>query len=84
MLARNELWIVEDPPIDEPCDLLTIPELKQHVSHDLRLRDEELGLRSLLERPEALSNSWWRAEQVRTRRPPSRKGKRQHDVLRAA
>ena len=60
MLANDELWLVEEPPIDAPSDLLTIPEVRDHVTHEHH--DDELGLRSLLERPEALSKSWWRAE----------------------
>jgi hypothetical protein len=66
MLANDELWLVEEPPIDAPFDLLTIPEVRNHVTHELH--DDELGLRSLLERPETPSKSWWRAENGRKRR----------------
>jgi hypothetical protein len=82
MVASNELWLIDDLPIDDPSDLLTIPEIKQHVAHDLR--DEDLGLRSLLERPEALSKSLRRDEHARTRRAPSKSAKRHPDALRAA
>jgi hypothetical protein len=84
MLANDELWLVEEPPIDAPSDLLTIPEIRDHVTHEHH--DDELGLRSLFERPEVLSKSWWRAEHARRRRrPPSLKsGRRRRDVLHAA
>jgi hypothetical protein len=84
MLANDELWLVEEPPIDAPFDLLTIPEVRNHVTHELH--DDELGLRSLLERPEALSKSWWRVEHARRRRArlPFKTARRRRDVLRAA
>jgi hypothetical protein len=47
MLTSDDLWLAEESPIDEPSDLSTIPEIRQHVAHNLR--DEDLGLRSLLE-----------------------------------
>jgi hypothetical protein len=72
--------LVEEPALDEPADLLTIPEIKQHVVHDRR--DEELGLRSLLERPEALS--MLSCEEARSRRGSPKSVKRQPHVLRAA
>jgi hypothetical protein len=55
MLTKDELWLVEELSADEPPDLLTIPEIRQYVAHDLR--DDELGLWSLTERPEALSKA---------------------------
>jgi hypothetical protein len=84
MLANDELWLVEEPPIDAPSDLLTIPEVRNHVTHELH--DDELGLRSLLERPEALSKSWWRAEHGRKRRlrVSLKAARRSRDVLHAA
>jgi hypothetical protein len=84
MLANDELWLVEEPPIDAPSDLLTIPEVRNHVIHELH--DDELGLRSLLERPEALSKSWWRAEHVRRRRASlaPKMARRRRDGLQAA
>ena len=83
MLANDELWLVEEPPIDAPSDLLTIPEVRDHVTHEHH--DDELGLRSLLERPEALSKSWWRAERARRQRLPSlRAARRRRDVRHAA
>lgn len=84
MLANDELWLVEEPPIDAPFDLLTIPEVRNHVTH--AHHDGELGLRSLLERPEALAESSWRAEHARRRRRPlaPRGARRRRDVLRAA
>ncbi len=84
MLANDELWLVEEPPIDAPSDPLTIPEVRDHVTHEPH--DDELGLRSLLERPEALSKSWWRVEHARRRRArlPFKTARRRRDVLRAA
>jgi hypothetical protein len=84
MLANDEMWLVEGPPIDAPSDLLTIPEVRNHVTHELR--DDELGLRSLLERPEALSKSWWRAQHERRLRAPlpPKTARRRRDVLHAA
>jgi len=81
MLPVDDLWLMEDPPIDEPADVLTIPEVKQHVVHDHH--DDDLGLRSLLERPETLSKSWWRKEH-RLRRASSKTTRRQPATLRAA
>jgi hypothetical protein len=83
MLTRDELlWLVDESALDEPADLLTIPAIKQHDVHD-DLHDEDIGLRSLLERPEALLPSWRRAERARTRRARSKSGKRRRE-LRAA
>ena len=82
MLAKNELWFIEEPPIDEPSDLLALPEIRQHVTSELR--DDELGLRHLLEDPEALSPSLWRDEVEQRRRMSARMAKRRLEVPRAA
>jgi hypothetical protein len=52
MLEQDDLWLLEEPPIDEPSELFSIPEIRRHLVRDRR--DEDIGLRGLLERPEAL------------------------------
>lgn len=74
MVPRDDLWLVEELRIEEPSDPLTIPEIRHHTVHEPH--DEELGLRSLLERPEALSKAWWREEHAHTRRAVPRSAKR--------
>jgi hypothetical protein len=76
MLDKDDLFLLEDDPTDEPTDLLTFPEVRQHVSHDHH--DDEFGLRLLLERPEALSQSDRRVHRRRTRshRHPKRGAQR--------
>jgi hypothetical protein len=72
MLDKNDLWWMEEEvlSVDDPADLLrTMPEIRQLVDPDRH--DDELGLRAMLERPEALSKAWWRV-------------KRHADFLRAA
>ena len=66
MLNRDASWLVEEPVLDEPADLLTIPEIKQHIAHEPH--DDDLGLRALLEMPEAPPSPWWSQEQPRRRR----------------
>ena len=56
MLTRDDMWLVEEPALDEPSDILAIPEIRRVVAREWR--DEELGLRSLLERPEAMPRAW--------------------------
>jgi hypothetical protein len=80
MRPKDEWWLVEEPALGEPANSLTIPEIKQHVVHDRH--DEELGLRSLLERPKALSMR--SCEKVRSRRASPRTVKRQRHLRRAA
>jgi hypothetical protein len=47
-MVTDELLL--DELVDEPEDLFTIPEIKRELAHEHR--DEELGLRGLLEQPE--------------------------------
>lgn len=47
-MLTDELLI--DDLVDEPEDPFTIPEIKRELAHERR--DEELGLRGLLEQPE--------------------------------
>jgi hypothetical protein len=84
MLDQTDLWLVEEElPLDEPADVLTaMPEIRQLV--DPERDDEELGLRSILERPEALSKAWRRCTRAERHQGTSKSGKRHVDVLRAA
>lgn len=61
MLDENDPWLLEaELPVEEPSDVLrTMPEMRQWMEPDVD--DEELGLRSLLERPEVLSRAWRRS-----------------------
>jgi hypothetical protein len=75
----DDLWLLEEPPIDEPSELFSIPEIRRHIARD-RLEDD-VGLRALLERPDALSNAWCRGSSKRKRRLKS--AKHPSDGLRA-
>jgi hypothetical protein len=55
MLDQDDLWWLDEPPIDEHSELLSIPEIRRHLAGDRR--DDEVGLRSLLEHPEALAQA---------------------------
>ncbi len=74
MLTRYASWLVEEPVLDEPGDLLTIPEIRQHIAHEPH--DDELGLRALLEIPEAPPSPWWCEGEPRERRVTVRRGRR--------
>ena len=79
MLDQDDLWLMDDDlSLDEPSDVLqTMPEIRQLLDPDRQ--DDQLGLRSVLERPEVLSESWRRTANARPHR-----AKRHADVLRAA
>lgn len=81
MLTRDAVWLVEEPVLDEPADLLAIPEIRQHIAHDPH--DDELGLRALLEMPDAPPFPWWGEEQPRDRRV-SRRSRRSRAGLATA
>jgi hypothetical protein len=82
MFDQDDLWLMEELPIDEPSELLnTMPEIRQYLDPDRR--DEEGGLRSILERPEALSKAWWRHANPHERRTSKAK-RRPVTTLRAA
>jgi len=56
----DDLWLMDEP--DDPADLLAMPEIK-HASREPREPPEdEIGLRLLLERPEAISKKLWRLQ----------------------
>jgi hypothetical protein len=66
---QDELWM-EELPVDDPADLLkTMPEIR--LARDPDRRGKEGWLRSILERPEALSKAWRRTGKRRERRRPS-------------
>jgi hypothetical protein len=76
----DDLWWLDEPPIDEPTELLSIPEIRQHLVHDRH--DDEVGLRSLLEHPDALAQAWRSRSKAGSRR--SKAVKRQVGALHAA
>ena len=67
-----------DEAAEDPAELLkALPEMRHEVAP--APVDDDLGLRSLLERPEAFSHAWWRDQASRSgssirplRRPPWR------------
>ena len=80
-LDQDDVWLVEELEADEPSDLLrTMPELRQYAAAPLD--EEEVGLRSLLDVPEAQSKAWWRNANARKRHTATNM-KRPH-ALRAA
>ncbi len=81
MLTRDALWLVEEFALDEPADLLTMPEIKQHIAHEPH--DDEIGVRALLEMPEAPPSPWWCEERCSDRRL-ARRGRRSRAGLATA
>ena len=80
-LDQDDMWWVEELEADEPSDLLrTMPELRQYAAAPLD--EEAVGLRSLLDVPEAQSKAWWRNANAR-KRHTGKNMKRPH-ALRAA
>ena len=66
---QDSFWSLDELPLcddDAFVDLLTVPEIKRQLFAERR--DDELGLRALLERPEAITRS--RGQ----RRPVKRRG----------
>jgi hypothetical protein len=52
-----------DEAAEDPAELLTaLPEFR----HEVAPTDDDLGLRSLLERPEAFTHAWWRDQASRS------------------
>ena len=59
-MRSQDALILEDLSLDEAPDIvaaMTLPDLRRYVEED-REDDHELGLRTLLENPEALSKSF--------------------------
>ena len=84
MLDQDDLLLMEEElPVDEPADvLLTMPEIPQLFEPDRD--DEELGLRSILERPEVLSKAWRHCTHAERHQGTAKGAKRHVDTLRAA
>lgn len=64
-----------DEAAEDPVDLLkALPEVRYEVQ--AATADDDIGIRSLLERPEALAHSWWRDQARRSSniRPPAPRG----------
>jgi hypothetical protein len=69
MLA-DELWLMEELSADEPSELLrSLPEIRRCFEPERS--DDEVGLRAILDRPEALSKAW-RRQARRARTPRAR------------
>lgn len=76
MLKPVDLSFMDETAEEDPAELLNVmPEIRQEVAP--APADDDLGLRSLLERPEAFSHAWWRDQAGRSnsrirpmRRPP--------------
>ena len=67
MLRPEDLSFLEDEAVDEPSELLKqLPEIGQYLTP--AAPEEDLGLRSLLERPEAFAHAWWRDQASRSGR----------------
>jgi hypothetical protein len=67
MLRPEDLSFLDDEAIDDPSELLkALPEIGQYVTP--APPEEDLGLRSLLERPEAFTHAWWRDQARRSSR----------------
>jgi len=83
MRHRDDLWQFDESVTEDPSELLsTIPEIRRSIAPPHR-DDEDMGLRSLLERPLDQSKAWWRNAKLRRRRH-ARKARHQPNVLRAA
>jgi hypothetical protein len=66
MFPPDDLWLTDETFADESVDLLSLPQIKQHIAHDLD--DEELGLRSLLDRPSLAPQTLWDDHEPRAKR----------------
>ena len=57
MLRPDDPWFL-DEEVDEFVEMLkSMPEIRQHLTP--APPEEELGLRSLLERPDTFAHTWW-------------------------
>jgi len=60
-----------DEAAEDPAELLkALPEISYEVAPGPT--DDDLGLRSLLERPESFAHSWWRDQARRSGSNPQR------------
>jgi hypothetical protein len=66
MLRPDDPWFL-DEGVDDAAELLrSMPEIRQNLAP--APAEAELGLRSLLERPEAFAHAWWRDQAARSGR----------------
>lgn len=84
MLNHKDMWVLEeDLPLEEPAEVLrAMPEIQKML--DPEPEEEELGLRSVLEHPAALSKAWWQTTHAGDRRRAAKKIKRRAEMLSAA
>jgi hypothetical protein len=67
MLRPEDLSFLDEEAVEEPSELLkALPEIGQHVTP--AAPEDDLGLRSLLERPETFAHAWWRDQASRSGR----------------
>jgi hypothetical protein len=83
MLERDDAWpLDEEVPLEEPADVIrTMPEIRQLAAPDRR--DDELGLRSILARPEALFEAWRHVACSQQRRRPAKSATRHAGAVRS-
>ncbi|HVY26186.1 MAG TPA: hypothetical protein VHB79_06520 [Polyangiaceae bacterium] len=66
MLRPDDPWLLDDP-VEGAGDLFRVlPEMRPYLAQSPQ--DDDLGLRSLLEQPEALAHSWWRNQASKSAR----------------
>ena len=66
MLRPDDPWFL-DEAVDDGEELLkSLPEIRQNLAP--APPEAELGLRSLLERPEGFAHAWWRDQAARSGR----------------
>jgi hypothetical protein len=65
MQKSVDLSFLDEPVEEDAAELLrALPEFRHEVAFEPD--DDDLGLRSLLERPEAFSHAWWRGQATRS------------------
>lgn len=64
MLKPVDLSFMDEATEDPDEFLRALPEIRHEVAP--APADDDLGLRSLLERPEAFSHAWWRDQASRS------------------
>lgn len=84
MLRRSELPLLsdlpsfeDDPAMFDPSPEWFVPGLKPALREDDEEHDDGLGLRSLIEQPEALAEAWETTRRERSR-SRGRRAKRRH------
>jgi hypothetical protein len=60
-----DVSFMDEAAVDDPAELLRLlPEIRHELAPEPA--DDDLGLRSLLERPEAFAHTWWREQASRS------------------